>query len=99
MEEGSVDFTLDHVRSEEGSCCFSYSNRISTKQAEKKAVVNAAQMTCFENGSYEDWATLAPRESRKGNVTTCHMEDRVARRMVCSVGSASKSFAGRLQRM
>jgi hypothetical protein len=65
-------------------------------------------MTCFKTGSYEDWATLAPRESRKGNVTTCHMEDRepqmarcwvVARRMVCSVGSVSKSLAGRLQRM
>jgi hypothetical protein len=51
---GLVDFTSVHMRSEEGSWCFSSKVSSSARQAEEKnSVVQATQTTCFETGLSE----------------------------------------------
>jgi hypothetical protein len=94
MESGeSVKRTSAQVRSEEGEKSFSSLAKISPSLVEpKKAVQEAAQITCFERGSQGEFAILWPSVSKRGKVTTLLVDETVVdNREWCSAPRRSRA--------
>lgn len=70
-EEELVILTSCHVNVVDGSCLVSSGARSSPSLADaKKAVVAAAQITCFDSADQLDLPIRCPIRRSKGNVTT-----------------------------